>query len=94
MNEENTPGELDEVTTEIRLVSAEEGVNIADAKQVRLEVTGETQIVSALFEVVLMFAQGIGGVVERAMNDRGEDITSQFRPAVIDPLDLGDDPVA
>lgn len=91
-------GENTEVETQIRLTSAEEGVNIADAKTVRLEVTGETQLVGAIFELALEFIQMTGGYVDRAMNENGDDITDRFRAPVVDPFDFdfspGDDPVA
>lgn len=95
MSEENLPpsgGTIDGVR--IKLVSAEDGVNIADASRLRLEIEGGADIVSAFFEMVLQFAQMMGGYVDRAMTDSGRDITDQFRPATVDMLDFGDDPVA
>lgn len=92
-------GETDAPQTRVQLTSVEEGVNIADAKTIRLTVEGENEIVAAAFEVVMAFLQmALGGVVDRAENSNGEDITDQFRPATVDPFDFdfapGDDPVA
>lgn len=94
MTEENTTPEGDLVETQIRLQSAEEGVNINEAKSLRLTVEGDALLVAAVFELALGFIRMAGGEVDRAQTESGEDITDRFRPAVIDPFDLGDDSVA
>lgn len=97
MSEENLAPEGETVAAEMRvqLASAEDGVNITDAKTLRLTVEGESRIVQAAFEIVMGFLQvALGGEIARAEDSEGEDITDQFRTPVIDPLDLGDDPVA
>lgn len=96
MSEENLPeiGE-DEIVTKVQLTPVDDGVTIADAKALRLTVEGESLIVQAAFQIVMGFLQaGLGGEIARAENSDGEDITEHFTPAVIDPFDLGGDPVA
>lgn len=97
MSEESTTptGEEDEVRTRVQLTSVDGDTNIADAKALRLTLEGESEIVAAAFEVVMAFLQmALGGVVESVENSNGDDITDQFRPAKVDPLDFGDTPVA
>lgn len=100
MSEENVSPESEntepvDVETQVRLTTVEpDGANIADATRLRLEVEGDPLIVSAAFEIVLSFTQQIGGVIDRAVTESGEDVTDDFRPPVVDLLDAGDEPVA